>query len=218
MQQVQSKPRSWWRMQSRARLGIHAALTAAIVLGFSLCGWAHAIGISRGEYRVAGNRVAMNLVMARPEFAGAVAALNTTFDGTLSSSKLSAARADIEKIFVGGTEIQGPSAQCTGKLNDVGLTEEDGVSLNATFQCPVSVDVLTFKLNFISALSHGHRHLVNVSGTPGFNIVAYAGNSEFQFTPGHSQGEKQSWTQSVWPMFRLGVQHILTGYDHLVFL
>jgi hydrogenase/urease accessory protein HupE len=205
-------------MRSSLRFVIRAALTVGIVLGLSICGWAHTVGISRGEYRVGADSVTMNLVMARPEFAGAVASLDTNPDGTISQSSLSAARAGIEKAFVGGTEIRSSNMRCSGKLDDVRLTEEDGVSLNATFRCPGSIDVLTFKLNFISALSHGHRHLANVPGALDFNTVAYAGNSEFQVTPGRFEFGKQPWTQALWPMFRLGIQHILTGYDHLVFL
>ena len=204
-------------MRSRLRFQIRSALTVGIFLGLSLCGWAHTVGISRGEYRVGADSVAMNLVLARPEFAGAVKTLANP-DGTISQSELYEARADIEKVFVSGTDIRSSNMRCPGKLDDVGLTEEDGVFLHATFRCPASVDLLTFKLNFISALSHGHRHLANIPGPMNFNTVMYAGNSEFEFTPGRIGNGRQPWTQALWPMFRLGIQHILTGYDHLVFL
>jgi len=205
-------------MRSNLRIESRAALLIVALLGFSIHAWAHTIGISRGEYRIAGNGVTMHMVMARPEFLAAVASLDSNLDGTLSPSELSASRLDIEKVFVGGTEVLNANDRCAGTLDDVRLTEEDGVSLRATFQCKASARSLTFQLMFLSGLSHGHRHLANVTGDSNFNVVAYEGNSDFQSSAGQTADRKQSWTEAVLSMFRLGIHHILTGYDHLVFL
>jgi hydrogenase/urease accessory protein HupE len=143
-----------------------------------------------------------------------VPGLDTNRDGTLSQSEIIAGRSAIEEFFVGGAVVHG-AGSCTGALQDVALTEEDGVSIRASFHCPGQTNSVQLDLKFLEELSAGHRHLATATtGSSGMHVMAYAGNAEFQI--GVATGS--TWTGSVWPLFLLGIRHILTGYDHLLFL
>ena len=178
---------------------------------------AHTVGLSRGEYRVAGSSVHAELVFARGELAGAVPALDANKDGTLSDLEVSLARTAIHTELVHRLEMRGSSGTCSSALHDVHLTEEDGISVKARFLCAGKSQNVHVELAFLPALSRGHRHLATVvSGNGTVRHVGYAGDPGFDVLP--DEGGRASRWMGAWPLFRLGVEHILTGYDHLVFL
>lgn len=203
------------KLPSRKRIVVLALVVLA--LAFSRVGalQAHTVGISRGEYRVVGPVINAELVLARPELLGAIPGLDINRDGALSQSELSAGRASVEDVFVHGLEVRTPSASCAGALQDLLLSEEDGVAIRASYRCLQEPESVQFKMKFFGALSHGHRHLAAATaGSASVHAVAYADNAAFQIEP--FAGQTRSGV--AWPLFRLGIQHILTGYDHLVFL
>jgi hydrogenase/urease accessory protein HupE len=179
---------------------------------------AHSVGISRGDYRLSGSDIRMNLVFARPELAASVQGLHTDHDGTISSSELSTGRAAIEAFFIRGIDVHVPAGACAGRIEKVELAEEDGLSIQAAYHCTGESDV-AIGLEFLSALSTGHRHLTTVRGASASEHgVVYAGNAVFVM-PLHGGTEaKLSVAGTMWPLFCLGIEHILTGYDHLIFL
>lgn len=201
---------------------------AVVVLTFMSMGTAygHTVGISRGDYRLNGADVLTELVFARPELAGSVPGLDSNHDGTISQSEVNSGRDAIDKFFIAGLDVRSASGLCTGTLTDVELTEEDGIILRALFRCPVEPGTISFNLKLLERLSHGHRHLANavsgVSGSQNTHMVVYAGNTNFQIDTTHgatgNSTERQSWSDAILPLFRLGIQHILSGYDHLLFL
>lgn len=182
--------------------------------------YAHTIGVSRGDYRLLGANVTVELVFARPELAGAVPELDTNQDGLVSSPEIANARSAIDQAIVQSLEVRAPSGPCVGALADVALTEQDGLSIRAVYRCRNKPETLLFKLSFLGALLHGHRHLATATATAAIlHAVAYKGNSDFQLAvPHEAKVENVATGATVWPLFHLGVQHILTGYDHLVFL
>jgi hypothetical protein len=176
---------------------------------------AHTIGISRGQYRVTGNGISAELVFARPEVLGVIPSLDTDRDRTLSQFEINAGRTLFEELFVHGLEVRVSSESCAGTLRDVLLTEEDGIAIHASYNCRQNPAAIEFTLGFLGALSHGHRHLAAaMAGSANVTAVAYADNAAFRIEPSSVQAAGGV----AGPLFRLGIQHILTGYDHLVFL
>jgi HupE / UreJ protein len=96
-------------------------------------------------------------------------------------------------------------------LGDLALTEQDGVAVHIGFRCEGHASSITIAVDFIAALSHGHRHLATI-GTAA--TVLYRGHSRFVAAIDAASHARHG----VGPLFWLGIEHILTGYDHLVFL
>ncbi|MBI2834527.1 MAG: HupE/UreJ family protein [Acidobacteria bacterium] len=195
-------------------------LPLALTLALPATALAHSVGVSRGEYQVAGAAVTVQLVFARAELAAAVRILDANGDGSVSEGELSRARAAIETAIVRGLEVGASSDSCPGVLEETALTEQDGLSIRAMYRCRLEPATLTFTLKFLGVLSHGHRHLATASEGPAVvRFVGYAGNPEFELAvPRGATAAPAGIGEVAWPLLRLGIQHILSGYDHLLFL
>jgi hydrogenase/urease accessory protein HupE len=98
------------------------------------------------------------------------------------------------------------------------LTEQDGIAARARFECAGGMPPVDYDAVFLDRLTDGHRHLATVyAGATASQDVLYRGHTGFNARAAYGVG-KAGPSAPVWPLFRLGIQHILTGYDHLVFL
>ena len=90
-----------------------------------------------------------------------------------------------------------------------GLDTSTGLELTSALSCPADGEML-YRVGFFDELTTGHRHYVEVAGEP--LGVLDAGHPEIRFGGPAPSG-------SVAGRFlSLGVEHIWTGYDHLLFL
>lgn len=177
---------------------------------------AHTVGMSKGEYRIQGAGVSASLVFARQELIDAVTILDANRDGAISVSELAAARAGIDATIARQLEIRNPSGPCMAALGDLALTEQDGIVIQLAFRCLGDASPISVRAAFVGALSEGHRHLATVEGGGTTRRdVLHRGHSSSDVTGGPASSVNQV---AVLPLFQLGVEHILTGYDHLVFL
>jgi len=211
----------------RPTLGAHAGW---LVLGMLLwlvpgSAWAHTVGLSQGVYRLAGDEVSAELYFSPAE-------LEASLDGE-SDAPLITRRDEIAAMIVDGIEVSSEGQRCPGELGDLELiaaddADRDGLRVRARFQCPSTPALVTLELEFLAQLSRGHRHLVTakvagkVTGkSESATTVAYSAQPSFQInaSPSAEGVVVQAASDSVaWPLFSYGFEHILTGYDHLVFL
>lgn len=177
---------------------------------------AHSVGISRGQYRVAGRTVDVELTFARAELASAIPGLDADHDGSLSSAEVHAAARPLRDAFVDRLVIRSVTGACPGALDGAGLAGEDGVAVRATYRCD-DTDGLVVRAGFLGSLSPGHRHLATLTTGAGGadHAVLYEARPEVAVVA----AQRGAPTGAVaGPLFRLGIEHILTGYDHLLFL
>ncbi len=175
---------------------------AALVVVFVTCGAsAHPVGVSRGEYRADARGLALELTLAAPELA------------PLATSPASdPARAVVERIGVSSA-----GERCPGTLARATRLERDGVHIEARYACraPGSREVDWTEL--LSGLAPGHRHEAKLfNGVEATTALVFSAAPTFvatASTPPASApfGEFTSFA-------RMGVEHILMGFDHLVFL
>jgi hydrogenase/urease accessory protein HupE len=190
---------------------------AALLLVHAAPASAHSVGISRGDYRVSGGRVEVELTFARPELASAIPGLDGDRDGALSAADVQAAAPRVAEALVERLVIRSAKAVCPGALEGVRLAEEDGVVIRATYRCERDAEGIVVRAGFLDSLSLGHRHLATLAQGTGHDehAVLYEGRPEAALMA--SRGEERP-DAVAGPLFRLGIEHILTGYDHLLFL
>jgi hydrogenase/urease accessory protein HupE len=199
------------------------AAAGAFVIAFALHAAparAHAVGVSRGEYRVAGPAVEADLAFASTELASAFPALDRDGDGALAAAEVSGARPLLTEAIVNALEVRTPSGPCRATLEDARLAEADGLTIRAAYRCAGAGTAVSLRVGFLAALSIGHRHLATVAPASGEAVraVLYESRPALDLAASRA-GAGEAVTRAVaWPLFRLGVHHILTGYDHLVFL
>jgi len=178
---------------------------------------AHTIGVSRGEYRAGGPGLEVELVFARPELAAGVPEVDADRDGVLSAREVAGSSSLIAAAIVGPLEVHTPDGRCDGRLAEVSLAEEDGLVVRARYRCVDEARPISVRAGFLGALSLGHRHIASVwTGGEAVRTVVYESRPGFEI--GAAEGRAPSAGGVAWPLFLLGVEHILTGYDHLVFL
>jgi hypothetical protein len=150
---------------------------------------AHAVGLSTSTVRVDGALVLAEMAFARADLDGSAAALADQ------------------------VSVESDGQRCPGALERSSPLEPDGVQLVLRFRCPRPVVALTFTLANIEALGHGHRHLLTVASSAGETRAVLDGTQpSATVTLGGGGGARSGRLVTV------GIEHILTGVDHLVFL
>jgi hydrogenase/urease accessory protein HupE len=203
---------------------LHALATFAALLLILVArpARAHEVGLSRGEYAAAGASVTAQLTFARRDIITLVAGLDADHDGTLTAAEIEQDRDAFAGAVVGRIKVRGDGAACPGALDEARLAEEDGVTLRATYRCAAPVRSVDIEVGLLEDLPFGHRHLAHFAGASGpSDAVLFQRNRSFSFasTPGQASTEapRASYRGKL-SFFPMGVEHILTGYDHLVFL
>jgi hydrogenase/urease accessory protein HupE len=180
-------------------------------------GFAHTVGVSRGTYSVSSSTVEVELMFARPELTSALPDLDSNRDGEISAAELAQSLPVVEQTIVRGLEVHSASATCAGELEGAQLTEQDGLAVKARYRC--GSEPFSIRLAFLPSLSLGHRHIASASiGEETLRAVVYEASPEFRVAPNRETVAAGGTGTIAWGLFRLGVQHILTGYDHLLFL
>jgi hydrogenase/urease accessory protein HupE len=160
---------------------------------------AHTVGVSRGEYRAVPAGLEVSLAFARSEL--------TLLGGEARVFE----RVDVRS-----------NTPCRGVLMRMVALERDGVQLDASFYCADGPPLQVSLARLLGELTRGHRHeAITLPG--GASTLLFEGHAELSVAPPTAEPRVDPHVDArVAPGFagfvRLGVEHILTGYDHLVFL
>lgn len=221
--------------RASAALGLGVAAAAFISL-VSFRADAHAIGLSTGEYAAKGESVVAKMAFARGEVASVLPNLDANRDGHVTAIEVESAKKDLETRVLAKINVTSGGAKCTPMLVGAALTEQDGLTIDGRFDCASKGAARTFEVDvaLLDDLSHGHRHVARAVGTTTHDEVLFKGHSSFSIDgaadtgaagatggdarPAEASGGGGSSAASAWAFFKMGIEHILTGYDHLVFL
>jgi hydrogenase/urease accessory protein HupE len=180
---------------------------------------AHAAGVSHGGYTLRSAELVAHLVFANAELSSALPAVDANGDGALTIDELASKRDVVEREIAARTTVTADGKACPVSLAGATITEQDGVDVELHARCDDRPKHLVVHCGFLDVLSASHRHFAVVSvddGQKDREAVLLAGNVDLAVDVGASTGS--SATSSFWLLLKLGVEHILTGYDHLVFL
>lgn len=212
-----------------ATLGVAAM---AVVSLLSSRADAHAIGLSTGEYTAKGETVTVKLAFARGEVASVLPNLDENRDGHVTAFEVESAKKDLEAKVLSKVHVTAGGAACAPVLLGAALTEADGLAIDGRFDCKSASQPFEVDVSLLDDLSHGHRHVARAIGATTHDEVLYKGHSSFSIAPAadaaapagtagataSAPAAEPSQASSAWAFFKMGIEHILTGYDHLVFL
>jgi hypothetical protein len=181
--------------------GIRFALAALLLLvvGFvATPALAHTVGVSRGEYRRVPEGLRASLTFARSEL--------LVFGNE---------RRAVDRIAVRG------AAPCSAELTKIVSLEADGVEIEALFRCRDAGPIRLSLAPLFPELTRGHRHEATALPS-GASTLLFESQPELvvekEASAPAGAPEVEAHAASVLGFVRLGIEHILTGYDHLVFL
>jgi hypothetical protein len=116
-------------------------------------GLAHTLGVSTAEFQVTGEGpVEARLTFATAEPLGKTDPRND---------------ADLRAFVLDGVDVAADGVRCAARYEGAGITELDGLALEATYGCPPDTAEIAVTLYYLSALSPGHREIARIVGPPG---------------------------------------------------
>ncbi|MBM4394389.1 MAG: HupE/UreJ family protein [Deltaproteobacteria bacterium] len=119
--------------------------------------------------------------------------------------------AEMRAAVASGVAVTRGGVACGGSVAEAGLAAPDSWRIRLAYACPGGDDPILASLGFVGALGPSHRHLASVSdGGHSRTEVLLESRSSFEMLPGRGALP----ISFLW----LGVEHILGGWDHLVFL
>ena len=178
---------------------------------------AHEVGLSHGTYRARASGLAAEIVLARGEAVTLVPELDENHDGMVTENELGAARAELERRVLGGIRVVADGRVCTPELVHVELTDCDGLSLHSRHSCGESTRAFDVTIAFIDQLARGHRHAARlVSETGSRDELLFGERRSFSLPVGSNEHNEAP--SSMFGFVRMGAEHIVGGYDHLLFL
>ena len=213
---------------SRTRTTLCGLLVLALV-AFASTALAHAIGLSTGEYTAHGSTLVVKMAFARNEVAQLAPMLDKNRDGHITASEVSEAKSLMTSILLRRIVVTQQGAECTPVLDDAGLTEQDGILIGAHWTCGATDKPFSVELAVLDDLARGHRHVARaVSGEATTDSVLFGDERKFEVAPAAgpktdspdatTTDAKTASRPGFGSFFVMGIEHILTGYDHLVFI
>lgn len=175
---------------------------------------AHRVGLSRGEYsgRQESASVDATLSLARADALVVLPSLDADGDGAVSEAEVRAASTALATAILGAVRAESAGARCAPSSASADPAEMDGVTIRGGWTCDGAPESVRLTLGFLDMLPFGHRHLARVGGA---EAVTWASHPVLDVPLGATAPAPPP---GFGAMVRLGVEHILVGADHLLFL
>ena len=182
--------------------------------GFVGVAYAHDPGLSTANLRVADGRLGATLTFARADIESLVR-LDLDRDGNASRAEFEAARSQLETLARDAFEIRVGTHHVAGQVVAIEFDESDAVHFQVNFAIG-SDSRISVLPTLLTRLPHGHRQYLSAVDEQGVLL----GRQMLSKDAPLYEIERASGARSkeFGQFLVLGVEHILTGYDHLVFL
>jgi hydrogenase/urease accessory protein HupE len=201
-----------------ARAAIFAILFSSLPLQYAK---AHDPGLSSLTIRQSPNSLQATLTLAVKD-AAQVAELDENHDGIVTQAEFAQTRSQLEtaverQLFIAA---DGKVAKPQSVLSR--LDENNNVEVRLDFGATI-FSGLEIQSKIIASLPLGHRQYLQVQNSRGENIFegllsAAADRATVEMPYAYSRSSTLEAVRSFTNFLCLGVKHILTGYDHLLFL
>ena len=186
---------------------------------------AHDPGLSALAVRARPDGWLATLTMARPD-AELLVALDVNQDGRIDPAEFAGARATLERLVAGAVTLRVAGHDLRPSQVAAVLDPSEAVQVALAFSADPG-QALRIRSAVPSLLARGHREYLSVHDSTGQLLecrmleAADAALETSAFPPRQAQGGPASSSpavRSAGGFITMGIEHIATGYDHLVFL
>ena len=209
-----------------ARLaGARIARGAFLALLFSLLPFqqvtAHDPGLSSLAIRAGANTLEATLTLAVRD-AAQLTELDADHDGIVTQVEFARSRSELEAAVARQVLVAADAKVLKIQSIRSHLDEKNNAEVRLDFG-PVSFSSLEIQSNVLGSLPRGHRQYLQVQDSAGETVSekllsAAADRATVEFTATDANVSTREIGSSFANFLILGVKHILTGYDHLLFL
>jgi hydrogenase/urease accessory protein HupE len=182
---------------------------------------AHDPGLSSLTIRARPNSLDATLTLAVRD-AAQLAELDNDHDGTVTQVEFDRSRSHLEAVAAGQLVVAPGGKVAKAQFVRSRLDENNNVEVHLDFHTAV-FSSLEIQSKLIASLPRGHRQYLQVQNSTGETIIerlltAAADRATAQITATNASVAGGETMSSFADFLALGVKHILTGYDHLLFL
>ena len=182
--------------------------------------WAHDPGLSTATIKLETNRLEASVVFAGLA-ANEVVPLDKDGNGQISKEELAAAAHELEQFVPQVLQVKLNGQPVTPTAIHCHFDQYEDACLDLTFPCG-SYTNLVIRSMWLAMLPQGHRQLVTLQDPKG-DVLAErllsANNDSITIQMDAKEGKPpEVVATSFADFFVMGVKHIWTGYDHLLFL
>jgi hydrogenase/urease accessory protein HupE len=181
---------------------------------------AHDPGLSNIELRLAGGQLIVFAAFNRSEIDPLVP-MDANGDGKYTAEEFAAARPKLEALANEMLEITANGQRLTVLGSKAELDDANDVLFYITFAGDTALPIKAKSL-LLPKLARGHRHVISLRGEQGQTIneqILDATHDTFDSSANPIEASaNQAASFSFGEFVKLGIEHIFTGYDHLLFL
>jgi hydrogenase/urease accessory protein HupE len=195
-----------------------ACLLVSIHLFCAVIARAHDPGLSLAEFRFEPGRLSLYLTFARADIESLLT-LDIDKDGQVSQSEFLDLQADLDSLASEAIEIHIDGQRLQTQTVVAQLGESNAIHFRLEFLLPAG-SKLHLNSHVLGRLPEGHRQFLSLRDERGKLVAERMLDAPSATVVIDLSGLASSATglQSFREFLVLGVEHILTGYDHLVFL
>jgi hydrogenase/urease accessory protein HupE len=195
-------------------------LTALFISVASLA-LAHDPGLSTAALKISSDRVEAEIVFARADIE-ALVPLDADHDGNVSPEEWDGARPELEPLVREALNVRVNAAAIAITEPSFHIDQNDNFHMAGIFRAH-GAKTLTVQSPLIKRLPRGHRQFVTLLDDKGIALAEALLSAEHDaiavdMPKGFSEERQTAKTAAFGEFFIMGVEHIVTGYDHLLFL
>jgi hydrogenase/urease accessory protein HupE len=206
---------------NRPLLRAHAKVLAFLLFAALLFkSFAHDVGLSSAEVRLQQESVSAEIVFAGQDIEN-LFELDTNKDGSVTQQEFAAVDVDLNRYFAAACTLVLDSEKTAPASVRSSIDETNNVTVAMEFPAHTAKELI-FQFDVVADMPPGHRLFVSVVGSNGEPIAQRLLDRDAPYihVPLAAAGEASG--NSRLPSFLgfvvLGLEHIVTGYDHLLFL
>ena len=195
---------------------------SAVIFGVLGClvgsAGAHDPGLSLASLRLSPTQLTAHLTFARRDIETRLP-IDTDHDGTVTAAEFAAARPHLDLLAPGMLDISVDDQSVAAQHTAIELDQSDALHVQLDFPLPTGTR-LSVSSPMIAQLARGHRQYVSVRDAAGTLVTEHILDAEraaFALALAHAVAATPV-APSFLQFLRLGVEHIITGYDHVLFL
>ncbi len=205
-----------WRKQRAGASTVSRSLLAAVWLGVTFAAQAHDPGLSAVSIQLGTTNLTASLTVARGDVE-ALASVDADHDGRISQPELDAKRALLEVVALDAFEMSVDGHALTPAKAWLELDSNDAIRFQLLFPRP-GTGKLNIRSSVISRLPRGHRQYISVRDEAQKVLAEQILDSAHDSLPVQLAEAPAAQPHSFGQFLLLGIEHIATGYDHIVFL
>lgn len=181
--------------------------------------WAHDPGLSSATVVLSETNLEALLVFSTLD-AGQIVDLDMNRDGNVSAEELKQAATELNRLAPGALEVEVNGAALKATQANCRFDSNNNTTVHLNFPVASFTNLLIRSI-WLTNLPPGHRQYFSLQNPAGIELAqrmltANANSLTIELDAAPHLAEEK--TTSFGAFLRLGIQHILTGYDHLLFL